>query len=139
MALDLCSTLILTGRSELAVVEEYILSDKKKREQEFYTRPDKNTSIYVMKKYPKNRRCTCSLWEIDFGNSCPGIADVRRSPNNVDRARRCCSRPTSIRIITRRWRGSVIIQRCSVWNFKMNVNRAMQRTVKYRLNLRMFL
>lgn len=31
MALDLCSTLILTGRSELAVVEEYILSDKKKR------------------------------------------------------------------------------------------------------------
>lgn len=30
MALDLCSTLILTGRSELAVVEEYILSDKKK-------------------------------------------------------------------------------------------------------------
>lgn len=52
MALDLCSTLILTGRSELAVVEEYILSDKKKREQEFYTRPDKNTSIYVIKKYP---------------------------------------------------------------------------------------
>lgn len=31
MALDLCSTLILTGRSELAVVEEYILSDKKKK------------------------------------------------------------------------------------------------------------
>lgn len=52
MALDLCSTLILIGRSELAVVEEYILSDKK-REQEFYTRPDKNTSIYVIKNTPK--------------------------------------------------------------------------------------
>lgn len=41
MALDLCSTLILTGRSELAVVEEYILSDKIKENRNFIQGPIK--------------------------------------------------------------------------------------------------
>lgn len=41
MALDLCSTLILTGRSELTVVEEYILSDKKKENRNFIQGPIK--------------------------------------------------------------------------------------------------
>lgn len=39
--------LILTGRSELPVVEEYILSDKKK-ENRVLKKSDKNTSIYVI-------------------------------------------------------------------------------------------
>lgn len=50
--LDLCNTLILTGRSELPVVEEYILSDQK-REQGFKKKSDEKTSIYVMKKLQK--------------------------------------------------------------------------------------